>query len=359
MNPILRYIKNLVIREKLVGNSTEINGMLKADKILSALIDEGKVPGISIMVNKNGETIFSKGYGYADINKKESVVPSKTVFRIASVSKPIAATALAHMVSEKKIDLDKSFYHYVPYYPKKKWDFTIRQLASHTAGIRGYKGMEYGLNKSYSIKEGISVFKDDDLVFEPGTDYLYNSFDWILVSLAIQEVSGMPFEKYVDEKVLKPLNMKNTFPETINQEGSIAQNLSAFYSRNKLGFKEAIPVNNFYKLAGGGYLSTAEDVIKLGQAYLDKSILNENALKPFFTTENIKSVPTYYGLGWQVSQDKKGRQYYGHVGNGVGGYSNFFVYPEENMVCVILTNCTNPDVQIQLDEVVSCFIDFT
>ncbi len=357
MNPILRFIKNLVIREKLVVNSTELSGMLKANKILSVLIDKGKVPGISIMVNKNGETIFSKGYGYADISKKKPVVPSKTVFRIASVSKPIAATALANMVSEKKMDLDKSFYHYVPYYPKKKWDFTIRQLASHTAGIRGYKGMEYGLNKSYSIKEGISVFKDDALVFEPGTDYLYNSFDWVLVSLAIQEVSGMPFEKYVEEKVLEPLNMKNTFPETINQEGYIAQNLSTFYSRNKLGFKEAIPVNNFYKLAGGGYLSTVEDVIKLGQAYLDKRIFDESTLKPFLTSEVIDDKPTYYGLGWQVSQDVKGRNYYGHIGNGVGGYSNFFVYPEENMVCVILTNCTNPNIQEELDDVVSSFVD--
>ncbi len=96
-------------------------------------------------------------------------------------------------------------------YPRKQWDFTIRQLASHTAGIRGYQGMEYGLNKPYAIKESIEIFRDDALLFEPGTNYLYNSYDWVLISLAMQEVSGIPFEDYVQKKVLRPLGITNTF----------------------------------------------------------------------------------------------------------------------------------------------------
>ena len=361
MNPIKKYLQNLFAFKRVMGEDTGLNNFVKADHLLRQLIKEKKVPGISITVLKKGETVFQKGYGYADLENETPVDPRKSIFRIASVSKNIAATALAHMVNEGLIDLDNSFSTYVPYYPKKKWDFTIRQLASHTAGIRGYRGAEYGLNKPYTIKESIEIFKDDDLLFEPGTDYLYNSFDWVLISLAMQEVSRITFEEYVYDKVLRPLEMENTLaPErivsaTINDPNSLNDlaERSRSYTKNRLGgFRLAIPVNNYYKLAGGGYLSTSEDIAKFGQAYLDGKILKEEVLTPFLTSEMIKGTKTYYGLGWQVSEDKEGRSYYGHVGNGVGGYSNFFVYPEQQMVFSILTNCTNPGVQVDLDELI-------
>ncbi len=336
-----------------MGYSAELKGLVNADRIILSLINQNKVPGLAITVYKKDSVYFQKGYGYADIGKQSGVDPKKTIFRIASASKPIAATALAKMVADGLIDLDTSFYHYVPYYPKKKYDFTMRQLASHTAGIRGYKGKEYALNKPYSIKDSIAVFKDDDLLFKPGTNYHYNSYGWVMVSLAMQEASGIPFEAYVRQKVLQPLGMENTIPEILGQS---IPNRATFYSKNRSGFREAITVNNFYKLAGGGFLSTSEDIAKLGLAYLKKEITDEFILSNFLTSETIKDRPTYYGLGWQVSMDKKGRPYYGHVGNGVGGYSLFYVYPEQEMVFSIMINCTNPPVQEELDRVVGYLI---
>lgn len=351
-NPIAKYLKNFFAKKRIMGDDTKLKGLIKVDALLNELIIEKKIPGLAISVLKEGEIVLQKGYGYADLESKTPVDPRKTVFRIASVSKPIAATALAHMVDEGLIDLDASFYDYVPYYPKKNWDFTIRQLASHTAGVRGYQGAEYGLNKPYTIKESITIFKDDDLLFEPGTDYLYTSYDWVLISLAMQEVSGIPFERYVQEKVLNPLEMTTTFAE---HKEDLEGERSRYYTKKRLGFRDAIPVNNGYKLAGGGYLSTTEDIIKLGQAYLENKVLNKEILRPFLTSETIDGNKTYYGLGWQVSEDKHGRSYYGHVGNGVGGYSNLFVFPEQHMVFSILINCTNPQIQDDLDAIIAVF----
>ncbi|CAN0601452.1 unnamed protein product, partial [Ectocarpus sp. 12 AP-2014] len=162
-NPILNYLKNVFANQRIMGADETLKGLAKVDSLLQGLINEKRVPGLSITVLKDGKPLFEKGYGYSNLENKSQIDPSTTIFRIASVSKPIAATALAHMVSEQIIDLDTSFYTYVPYFPKKKWDFTIRQLASHTAGIRKYKGKEFALNKPYSIKESITVFKDDPL----------------------------------------------------------------------------------------------------------------------------------------------------------------------------------------------------
>ena len=365
--PLFKYLKIFFVSQRIVESDTKLKGLARANVLLQALVDENKVPGISISVLHDGKTVLQKGYGYADIENKISVDPQKTIFRIASVSKPIAATALAHMVSEGLIDLDASFYTYVPYYPKKKYDFTIRQLASHTAGIRSYLGTEYALNKRYSIKEGIDVFKDDDLLFKPGTQYHYNSYDWVLISLAMQEVSGIPFEEYVKDKVLNSLGMSNTFAECLpghqqESEGEKSRcintispetNVSKFYSKNRLGFRKALSVSNFYKLAGGGYLSTSKDIAHFGQSYLNHEILEPEIISQFLRSEIINDKKTYYGLGWQVSEDRMERPFYGHIGNGVGGYSNLFIYPEQKMVFAIITNCTNPKIQGELDEIVN------
>ena len=106
MNPVLKYLKNIFSFNRVIGDDTNLSGLQKVDALLSRLIAEHKVPGIAISVLKEGEAIFQKGYGYSNLEHKTPINPVTTIFRIASVSKPIAATALAHMVSEKIIDLD-------------------------------------------------------------------------------------------------------------------------------------------------------------------------------------------------------------------------------------------------------------
>ncbi|GGD45500.1 serine hydrolase domain-containing protein [Muriicola marianensis] len=318
----------------------------EVDAAFLDLVENSSVPGLALTVLHKGKTLFQKGYGYADLERKIPVDPPKTIFRIASASKPIAAMALARMVADGKINLDESFYNYVPYFPKKEFDFTIRQLAGHTAGIRGYRGKEYALNKPYAIRDSLKVFQQDPLQFEPGAGYLYNSFDWVLISLAMEEVSGMPFAHYVREKVLDPLGMDHTQEEV---PGELPEHTTVFYTRTRNGFRPSVEVDNRYKLAGGGYLSTTEDLARLGKACLESTLVPPDVMREFLTAQKVKGRSTYYGLGWQVSIDIAGRSFVGHVGNGVGGYSNFFVYPEEEMVISLLINCSDPKIQDHLD----------
>lgn len=373
MNPILKYLKNVFATKRVLGDDPTLMGLVKADALLQDMFATDKFPGLAITVLKEGKTIFQKGYGYTDIDKKHYVDPKNSIFRIASVSKPIAATALAYMVQEGVISLDESFYTYLPNYPKKKWDFTIRQLASHTAGIRVYKGKEFALNEPLAIKDSLSILENDPLVFKPGTEYLYNSFDWVMISAAMQEASGIPFEEYVQKIVLNPLGMYHTFcPERhldddfkgagieVNDIATLKEQnqVTTFYTKGVTGFRKAVSVDNFYKLAGGGYLSTSEDVAKFGQAFLDRKVdLDDAILNQFLTAQQVNGNSTYYGLGWQVSEDAKGRKFFGHVGNGVGGYSNFFVYPKEQLVFSILVNSTDPKIQEDLDVVIDSFFD--
>ncbi len=321
--------------------------------ILNELLDGNRIPGMSLLFIKEGEICIQEGIGFSNLELQLKVDPVNTIFRSASASKPIAATALAIMVANGIVDLDVSFYEYVPYFPKKAYDFTLRQLAAHTAGIRAYKGKEYALNKPYTIKESIEIFKDDPLLFQPGTSYLYNSFDWVLISLAMQEASGIRFEDFVKSEVLEPLGMSNTVPEIPHQN---LINKAEFYTKTASGFRKAVFVDNRYKIAGGGYLTTASDLVKLGQAYLNQNLIDPAVTDQFIEPQIINGKSTYYGLGWEVSQDRSGRAYFGHTGNSVGGYSNFYIYPQYKAIIVILINCTDPKIQTDLDKAISYFL---
>ena len=332
--------------------------MEKADVLFHNLVADKKVPGMAVTVLEKGAVVLQRGYGFSHLEDRTRIDPQQTIFRIASISKCITGLALGIMVEEGLVDLDTSFYQYVPYYPKKEHDFTLRQLASHTAGIRGYRGKEFALNQDISIKDSIEVFKQDPLLFRPGHGYLYNSFDFVLLSLAMQEVSGIPFQEYVREKVLIPLEMNSTFsPEELNVSSSAVENTASFYTKRSLCFKKAVEVNNVYKLAGGGFLSTSEDIAQLGQAILEHKLLKKETYDQLLTSQTVNDRPTYYGLGFQVSQDAAGRDFVGHVGNSVGAYTNLFIYPKEEKVISILINCTDPKAQPFLDSAIDAALD--
>ena len=353
MKSVFTYLKKLFSSGPKVKSLEGLQGLERADALFHNLAVEGQIPGMAVAILENGNPILQKGYGYACVEENIPVDPKNTLFRIASISKCITGLALGKMMEEGILNLDDSFYTHVSYFPRKKHNFTLRQLASHTAGIRGYRGKEYALNQPFGIKDSISVFQDDPLVFEPGKGYLYNSFDFVLLSLAMQEACGMPFEDYVEQKVLHPLGMLHTFPPKTDGLGASAQ----WYTRTALCFKKAVEVDNFYKLAGGGYLSTSEDVARLGQAILDQKLLQKETYDALLTAQEFNGRSTYYGLGFQVSQDTQGRPFVGHVGSSVGAYTNFFVYPNEKVVVSVLINCTDPKMQQTLDAAITAILD--
>jgi len=315
------------------------NKSVKIERIAQRLIRRNKIPGMSISVIKDDTLIFSKGFGYANLKLKTPINPKSTLFRIGSVSKPISAIALAKAVLDKKIDLDISVYNYLPDFPKKKYDFSIRQLGANIAGIRSYRGREF-LNKApLTIAQGIDIFKDDKLIYQPGTKCVYTSYGWNLISYILTKQLTHPFDQYVQTEVLLPMGLYSTVPD-YNQ---VFPEKALCYRKNILGkFSETTKVDHRHKLASGGFLSTSEDVANFGNALLNNTFIPKTLQDQFTRSVVIDGKKTYYGIGFESSYDHKGRAYFGHTGNALGGYAIFRVYPEENLVVSILINCSNP-----------------
>jgi CubicO group peptidase (beta-lactamase class C family) len=288
--------------------------------------------------------VFSKGYGFADVGRQIPVDPAKTRFRIGSVSKTLTAACLAWLYQGDQIDLDIPIQKYVPTWPKKEYEITLRQLGGHLAGIRHYKGNEFLSEVHYpSVSDGLSIFMNDPLINKPGTAYSYSSYGWDLIAAAMETASagGMflqtsDFLKYIQCNVFIPLDMTNTSPEQVD-EG--IPNLTRFYQMKEGKVVLAPFVDNSYKWAGGGFVGTTEDLCKFGQAHMMGGFLSQAVLDEWMTSQKTADgKETNYGIGWSTYRRPSGLTFYGHSGGSVGGITFFMIHKETQTVFAITGN---------------------
>ncbi len=328
-----------------------------AKKLAQEFLKANNIPGMAISVSRHGNLIWSKGFGYARLKPKKRVKPHKTIFRIASISKSITAVALAKLADEKLIDLDSSIYKYLPDYPKKIYDFTVRQLGGNIAGIRHYKNdSEYALNKKMSITDGLSLFKDDPLLFEPGSQFNYSSPGYVLLSEIIQKTVRMPYTTLVTDSIFRPLGMDHSM---VDDSDIKIRNKSQFYSSSgKNKPVVAKPVSNGYKAASGGFLSTSEDIIKFGNEIISPKILSQHGVSEIVTSQKLNNgYRTGYGIGFSVEKSKNGTPKYYHTGGGIGASSILLIYPEEELVITVLTNLTGVNMKEFANQLEAYFMD--
>ncbi len=309
-------------------------------RMLDSLQTNGSIPGIDIAVAINGEIVWSEGFGFADLEHEVYVIPGKTRFRIGSVSKPITAAALGKLIDQGKLDLSQTVQTYVPYFPEKQYPITVKQVSGHIAGIRHYRNEEFLMKDFFStVESGISIFKDDSLLFKPGDKYSYSSYGYNLLSAVVEGVSGENFLDFMQKEVFNPLAMEYTVADL---NDSIIVHRTSFYQTDDQGIIRNAPyVDNSYKWAGGGFISTTTDLVKFGTAHMTPGFLSEETLNEFTTSQVLSNGKgTGYGVGWSIidSEDLAG---YGHGGGSVGGITSFSVYPNEKMVVVILSNSSN------------------
>ena len=299
----------------------------------------GKIPGLQVAVAVGGKLVWSEAFGYADV-AREVPVTAETQFRIGSVSKPLTAAAVALLYEQGKLDLDAPVQRYVPSFPDKGYPITTRQLAGHLAGIRHYRGDEFLLNRHFdTVLEGLAIFQGDSLLFPPGTKFSYSSYGWNLISAVVEGAAGQDFLTYVSRNVLRPLGLTHTAPDRVD---SLIPNRTRFYERGAdSGFVPAPPVDNSYKWAGGGFLSTAEDLVRFGSALLEPGFLKAATLELLFTSQKTTAgEPTGYGVGWFVATDGRGHRWVSHGGSSVGGTTAFGVDRDSRIVIAITSNLT-------------------
>jgi CubicO group peptidase (beta-lactamase class C family) len=320
----------------------------KVESAISAFMAESKVPGISAAIVRDGEFVWSAGFGLADL---ENSVPatSQTLYRLGSISKSITATAAMALWERGKLDLDAPVQKYCPAFPLKPWPITTRQLLGHLGGIRYYHVPELPYSVSQTdpevgntrhfengIEAGLKFFGNDPLVAQPGTHFNYSTQGYTLVGCAIEGASGEKYADYVRESVLLPAGMLQTRPD---DRFAIIPLRTRFYSKDRSGVVNAEFLDASYKLPGGGWLSSAPDMARFEAAILNDRLVRR-ATRDLTWTAQMPSDGLgrmAYGLGWQLGETD-GVKDVGHGGSQQGASTMMLIAPDARAGVVVLAN---------------------
>lgn len=291
---------------------------------------------VSVAVYTGQLPIWTHASGKADIENDVAATP-KSVFRLASLSKPFTAVAVMRLVEMGKVDLDTSIHKYLPQFPKKRWPITLRQLLSHQSGIRHYRGDDLDNTRHFSsVTAGLEMFAKDPLLFQPGTRTLYSSYGFNLAGAVIEAVTRRPYAEFVREEVLVPAGIESMRPDDVF--AIIPHRTSGYRIRRDGQLENCGLADTSYKIPGGGWVATAEDVVRLARALMRGKILKEETRELMWTQQRLKNgAETGYGLGWVIG-DEHGVRVIEHSGGQQGSNTHLMVSPERNLAVAVLTN---------------------
>jgi serine beta-lactamase-like protein LACTB len=300
------------------------------------------LPGLSVAVGSNGEIVWAEGFGWADLEKRVKVEPH-TRFRIGTASIPLTAAAAGLLLERNRLKLDDEIQTYVPEFPKKKWPLTLRQVMGHVAGIGSDSGDEGPLFSQ------LPHFASEDLRFEPGTEYRYSRYGWIVVSAAIEAAAQEPFLTFMQTQIFEPLGMHDTAADS--PADTTTDQATAYFPRfaadPKYGPDLMRPLNYSCYAGSSVFVSTPTDLVRFALAINGGKLLKPDTVRLLQASQRTTSgQETGYGLGWDresVTLGGKQTTVVGHDGDSLGGIVSSLMTLQNGIVVAVTSNVSYAD----------------
>lgn len=380
------------------------HGTAKLDELCFEFLQRHHVPGMAVALTKDNRLSVARGYGYADLETRTLVSPD-SLFRIASISKPITAMAVMKLIEEKKLELDQpvsQILHWDPLpntssqHVDPRWSqVTIRQLLQHRGGWDRQASFdpmfqarrfakEHGFALPLRADDFIAAMRHHKLDFDPGSKYAYSNFGYNLLGRVIEARSGMPYETYVRERLLLPLGLTRMQIGHTRKEDRLPEEVS-YYDPAKA--KSIFPTDENREApvcygawsiesmdAHGGWLASAIDLATLAVA-LDvpehSKILSPEMIATMFerpspltvdskevrdADSQKKSSAVFYSLGWNNRQLPSGKMNHWHVGS-LPGTTTIVIKRHDGINMVALMNSRISLVEKSTQETVSADVD--
>jgi CubicO group peptidase (beta-lactamase class C family) len=336
------------------------------DGYLGHQLEDYEIPGATVSVVKDGEVLFAKGYGQASLEKKEAVIADETLFRIASITKLFTSTAAMQLVEEGKLDLHRDVNTYLTgveipnTYPGRP--VTLHHLLTHTAGFEEhYTGS--GARNASDV-EPLDEYLSEQMparVRPPGVVSSYSNYGMSLAGLVVQEVSGVPFDRYAEEDVLEPLSMEST--TTAQPPASeLRERLATGYDVEG-GEPVAKPFEYFDDAPAGTVSTTSTDMAAFMISHLQNGryggarILNEDTAREMHETQ-FKHHPRLDGMAYGFSeQDLNGERTIQHGGNLEHFHAMLALLPEHDVGLFVAYNSYGDRGEFAEYELLEAFMD--
>jgi CubicO group peptidase (beta-lactamase class C family) len=338
--------------------AAELEGILVAQRKASG------APSMSAAVARDGELLWAGASGFAIIESGQRATP-EDLYRLGSTSKALTGTVLGRLLDAGTVDLDGTVADYAPGLPEHLHAITVRQLASHTSGIRHYSRMLTWLPANHesissrhyaSVEDGLAQFVDDPLLFPPGSDFHYTTFGYSLLSYLMERATGMDFGSLLDRYLNAPLDIDLRLDDlSVDMPDRATAYITA-----KGRWGPAYPTDPSSKWAGGGIVATPSDLVRIGQALMRNSWItkpNRSLLWSPVAVPGSDANPQNYGFGWRIDTstrtlgESQPVQMIHHGGIQMGGTAFWAIYPELGLSVAIVSNTGERAVRGDIEDV--------
>ena len=304
---------------------------------------DNDLPSIAAVVAKNGEVVFAEGFGWADLEQRIPATP-RTMYSLASISKPMTATALMRFVQDGRIRLDRPANDYLPggRVHSRRWnpnEATVQRVLSHSAGLPlhyefFYEGEDH---PPRNTDEGVSRY--GILIAQPGTYYQYSNLGYGIIERMIEHVAGRSYADVMREELFRPLGMTRT---TVSTGAGLADSVAVRYGPDN----RPIAYYDFDHRGGSAVYSSALDLVRFGLYHARKlrgvrTIVADSLLLRMQQPVSAGATRDGYGLGWAITADDGGYRRMSHTGGMPGVSTVLNVYPDQGVVVAVLSNRSN------------------
>jgi serine beta-lactamase-like protein LACTB len=328
-----------------------IAAVADARSVVRAHLSERNVPGLSVAVGVDGGLVWAEGFGWADIEQRVAVTPD-TQFAIGTASMVLTSAAVGLLLDRRRLTLDDDIRTYVPASPTTRWPVSMRHLMSHTAGVRTDSGDEGPLlsTRCASPFDALPQFAAQSLLFEPGSEYRFSSYGWILVSAAIEAVAREPFLRFMRKQVFEPVGMHDT---RADDAGALPHDRATTYfprfaADPRYGLDLMRDVDHSCYAGAAVFQSTPSDLVRFGLAMQRGTLVQDATVALLQTPQRLTSgQDTGYGLGWDletVTLAGRDTRAVGHDGDVLGGMvASVAAFPEHGLVVAVAANLAYAD----------------
>jgi D-alanyl-D-alanine carboxypeptidase len=337
-------MKRTIVASVLTLSCAVVQAQAPSDQEIAKRVDvlakealSRPVAGISVAVARDGQVVFARGYGFANLEHTVAVTPN-TVFHIASISKNILAAVVLQLADQGKLRLDDDVTRYVSEAPTHGRHVTVQELLNHTSGIYSFTSLPEAENNErldLTHDQVIGLFKDKPLDFEPGTGWRYDNSAFYLAGMVVERVTKQDYGEYAREHIFKPLGMNSA---SLCDARMVVPHLASGYEVDRGKLVNAAFLSWKLPWAAGAVCATAGDLLKW-QAALDSGrVLSASSLKLMRTPTTLNDGTLIdYGLGTRFGS-VEGHSVFGHTGGGGGFNSLLESFLDDHLTIAVLMN---------------------
>jgi len=326
----------------LAANLVQAQTLDRVDPYVQQEMQKRQIPGLALLVVRNGEIVKSQGYGYSNVELQVPVKP-ETIFQSGSVGKQFTATAVMMLVEEGKLSLDDPLTKFFPDAPPAWRNVKVRLLLSHTGGFTDYP-KNFDFRRDYTEDDLLRIVEGVALAYPPGSKWAYSNLGYLTLGILIHRVTGQFYGDFLHDRIFAPLGMNTR----IINEADIIPNRAAGYRlvNGQLKNQEWVaPMVN--TTADGSLYFSVLDLAKWDAALYTEKLLKRSSLDLMWTPvklNNGKPNPDGYGFAWFVG-DVRGHRIIEHGGSWQGFNTHISRYVDDKLTVVVLTNLdgSHPD----------------